>query len=62
MRRVTPQRAISAGLLIALALFCVYGFVASFEPGPAGRLMFKIGYAVLGLGFLASSAWLLLKR
>ena len=51
-----------AGLLIALALFCVYGFMASFESGPAGRLVFKIGYMVVGLGSLAGSAWALMKE
>ena len=62
MRRVTARRAVLAGLLIALALFCVYGFMASFESGPAGRLVFKIGYAVVGLGCLAGSAWALMKE
>ncbi|MDG2201731.1 MAG: hypothetical protein P8K80_11195 [Phycisphaerales bacterium] len=41
-----------AGILLALllwlmALFCVYGFLASFEPG--NSVGFKIGYA---LGFV----------
>ena len=45
-----------AGILLALllwliALFCVYGFLASFEPGTS--MVFKIGYA---LGFVVMAA------
>jgi hypothetical protein len=37
--------------LLALAVFCAYGFLASFEPGPF--LVFRIGYPLLGLACLA---------
>jgi hypothetical protein len=37
--------------LLALAVFCAYGFLASFEPGP--WLVFRIGYPLLGLACLA---------
>ena len=31
-----------------LAVFCVYGFIASFEPGPR-NVYFRIGYPIVGL-------------
>jgi hypothetical protein len=36
----------SAGCLL-LAAFCVFGFLATFEPGP--HLGWRIGYALTGL-------------
>ncbi len=36
--------------LLGLALFCVYGFLASAEASdPSERLLWRSGYAVLGL-------------
>lgn len=39
-------------VLLAVAVFCVYGFLATFEPTdkPAMFLTFRIGYAAVGLG------------
>lgn len=43
----------SAGLL-AGALFCVFGFMATFEPMTWGSpLGLRIGYAVVGVALLA---------
>ena len=38
--------------LLALAVFCVFGFLATFEPtnNPGQFMAFRIGYAVVGLG------------
>jgi hypothetical protein len=47
----------SASLLLLIAAFCVYGFLASFEPGP--NLAFRIGYPVVGVLCLGSAVWLL---
>jgi hypothetical protein len=53
-------RAFAGLALLAIAGFCIYGFVASFEPpGFAG---FKIIYATIGLLCLAGAVRLLLKR
>jgi hypothetical protein len=35
-------------ILLLVAAFCVYGFVASFEPSPRA-IYFRIGYAVVGV-------------
>ena len=43
-------------LLLLLAGFFGFGFVATFEgPATAGRLIFQIVYAALGLGALAGA-------
>jgi hypothetical protein len=47
-------------VLLLIAAFCAYGFLASFEPGPF--LAFRIGYPVLGALCLGSAVWLLRKR
>ena len=38
-------------LLLAIAAFCAFGFMATFEP-TANALAFRIGYAVVGVGCL----------
>lgn len=46
-------------LLTLLAAFCVFGFLAAFEPG-SGHLSFKLLYASAGLSCLVSGvklAW-----
>jgi hypothetical protein len=49
-------RLVAAVLLVALAAFCAYGFVASFEPGDF--LIFRIGYPLAGLLCLAAAVYL----
>ncbi len=41
--------------LLAVAAFCAFGFLATFEPtsNPGQFLAFRFGYAVVGLGCLA---------
>ena len=46
--------------LLAAAGFCVYGFLASFEP--PGYPAFKIGYVVIGLLCLTGGARVLVRR
>jgi hypothetical protein len=48
-----------AAVLLLVAAFCVFGFLASFEPGP--YLVFRVGYPVLGVVCLGLAIWLLLK-
>ena len=40
--------------LLAVAAFCVFGFLATFEPtnNPGQFMAFRIGYSVIGLGCL----------
>ncbi len=45
----------------AMALFCVYGFLASFEPSEQVN-WFKAGYATGFLVFLAIGSWAVLTR
>jgi hypothetical protein len=42
------MRFVVSVVLLCLALFCGYGFLASFEPA-ANAMTFRIGYAVIGL-------------
>ena len=44
--------------LLAVAAFCGFGFLATFEP--PGSVGWRIGYTVVGLACLAAAAWLLL--
>src|SRR5579859_2097521 len=53
----TPARVIGALALLALALFCVFGFLASFEPGNGWQ--WRLGYAALGCACLIGSVALL---
>ena len=41
-------------MLVSTAVFCVFGFLATFEPtgSPGTFLAFRIGYAVVGFGCL----------
>ena len=41
-------------LLLAVAAFCLFGFLATFEPTdrPGQFLAFRIGYGVVGVGCL----------
>ncbi|MFK7819137.1 MAG: hypothetical protein AB8G99_10490 [Planctomycetaceae bacterium] len=42
-------------VLLAVAGFCGFGFLASFEP--PGSLIWKLGYAVSGLSALIGAVW-----
>lgn len=54
------HRIILAIPLLLFALFCAYGFLASFEPGDF--LIFRILYPVLGVASLAGTIWLMFGR
>ena len=45
-------------LLLAVAAFCVFGFLATFEPTD-NALVFRVGYTVIGLGCLAGIGFLI---
>ena len=48
-------------LLLGVAAFCVFGFLATFEPtnNPAQFMAFRIGYSVIGLGCLVGMGFLI---
>lgn len=49
----TLLRIVAAVVMLAIAGFCVFGFLASYEYAePAKRLPWQIGYGVLGLACL----------
>jgi hypothetical protein len=48
-----------AMLLLVVAAFCVYGFIAAFEPGPT-HIYYRIGYPILGIACLAGALALLM--
>lgn len=41
---------------LLLAGFCLFGFMATFEPGVRHAMIFRIGYGVVGLGCIAMIA------
>ena len=49
-------------LLLLVAGFCVFGFLASFEPGADPSHLFKAAYGVVGIGCLAAAGWLFFRR
>jgi hypothetical protein len=53
-------RILFAVALLLVTAFCVYGFLASFEP--PSFLIIRIGYAVLGMGCLIAAFWFLRQR
>ena len=48
-------------LLLAVAAFCVFGFLATFEPTDktAQFLAFRVGYTVIGIGCLVGVGFLI---
>jgi len=53
-------RLVIALLALALAAFCVFGFLATFEP--PGAITLRIVYAVVELAALGTLAWLSFSR
>ena len=47
-----------AVMLLMLAAFCLFGFLASFEPTDKA-IVFRIGYAVIGVSCLVGSGGLI---
>ncbi len=61
MRRLV--RIIGMLALLALTVFCVFGFMATYEyPDVAKRLPWQIGYGMLGLTCLGGVVMLLRSR
>ena len=50
-------------LLLSIAAFCLFGFLATFEPTdtPGQFMAFRIAYGVIGIGCLAGIVALVVK-
>ena len=50
-------------LLLAVAAFCLFGFLATFEPTdtPATFLAFRVGYSVVGIACFVGTIALIVK-
>ncbi|HBN79509.1 MAG TPA: hypothetical protein DD473_27545 [Planctomycetaceae bacterium] len=48
-------------LLFAVAAFCVFGYLATFEPtnNPGQFMALRIGYSVIGVGCLVAIGFLI---
>jgi hypothetical protein len=55
------MKAALALLLLLIAAFCVYGFIAASEPGP-NHIYFRIGYALVGIACVTGAIALSLGR
>jgi hypothetical protein len=55
------MKSIAAVVLLLIAAFCVYGFIAAGEPGP-NHIYYRIGYPILGIACLATAAMLIRKK
>ena len=51
----------NALVLLLVAAFCVYGFIAAGEPGP-NHIYFRIGYPVIGILCLALAVAMLVRK
>ena len=51
-------RFIYAILLLGIAAFAVFGFLATFEPSDHNVLTWRVGYAAVGVGALIATIWL----
>jgi hypothetical protein len=53
--------AIGCSLLLAVAAFCLFGFLASFEPTDrSGQFLpFRVGYALVGVSCIGGMAALI---
>lgn len=55
-------RIISAMALLGITAFCIFGFMASFEPSETSRLPWQIGYGVAGVACIGGAVMLLRPR
>lgn len=45
---------ILVAICLPIAAFCVFGFLATFEPGPRGAIFFRVVYGAIGLGCIGT--------
>jgi len=58
----TVLRIVGALLLLAIMAFCIFGFMATFEPSDQPRLPWQIGYAFVSIICLARAIMLMLPK
>lgn len=51
-------RVLVAAVLVAVTAFCVFGYLATYEPPADANIPLRIIYAVIGVGCLALATWL----
>jgi hypothetical protein len=55
------MRAAVAVILLLVAAFCLYGFIAAGEPGP-NHIYYRIGYPIVGIVCLAAAVVMLVRK
>lgn len=50
------MRFVVSVVLLAVFIFCIYGFLAAGEPGAS--VWWRVGYALVGTGFLIGALWI----
>jgi hypothetical protein len=48
-------------VLLLIAAFCLYGFIAAGEPGP-NHIYFRVGYPIVGIVSLVTALALLMRK
>lgn len=43
---------------LGILSFCLFGFLASFEPSPASRWGWRVPYSIIGLSCVLAVVWL----
>jgi hypothetical protein len=60
--RSRAPRILAAIALVGVSLWCIFGFMAAFEPAETSRLPWLIGFALLGAVCLGGAFMLLRRR
>lgn len=47
-----------AVVLVGVAAFCIFGLLASYEPGIGPAVLFRVLYSIVGLASLGMAGWL----
>src|SRR5687768_6414522 len=55
------MKKVIAVILLLVAAFCVYGFIAAGEPEP-NHIYFRIGYPIVGIASLAAAVAMLVRK
>lgn len=53
-------RIVIALVLLAVAAFCAFGFLATFEP--PSHIPLRVAYGCIGLACLAGASWLMMMK
>ena len=53
-------RLLATTVFLAVAAFCGFGFLATYEP--PGSPVLRLAYAAVGIGCLAAAGWIAMRR